>query len=341
MSRKPISQLNTTYTDTQDGDTLPMDRGGAIGKVTFLTLFNGFVAKLLTGTTQFGTVVAGFLRVTTSSSTSIDLQATATADTHERLRINKNTTGWGFYTANAGATVTIPDHFVNVDASGANLHTLDIGGVAAFQVFGTGAQVNAPAPQMRLNDTSGTPSTHQIAYFQYNDGTFSRNEMDSAGAYVRSGMFYYAGAPSSGPAWQLYGSGTLARQIDANDKATETQTIRPLNDGVSGCGASGRRWNTVYSTNGTINTSDAREKEDISLLSDAEIRLAQRLKGLVRTYRWKRDPAKKHFGVIAQEVIEAFDAEGLNWQDYGVITGGGDEPFGVNYAELHSLILGA
>lgn len=89
-------------------------------------------------------------------------------------------------------------------------------------------------------------------------------------------------------------------------------------------GTASFKWNTIYSTVGTINTSDEALKQDIRPLTDAEKRVAQALKGLIVVYRFidavetKGEAARIHTGVIAQRVAEAFAAEGLDAHRYGL-----------------------
>jgi len=84
------------------------------------------------------------------------------------------------------------------------------------------------------------------------------------------------------------------------------------------------RWDDVYATNGTIQTSDRNEKQDIEVLSDAEQRVAVACKGLLRKFRWqdavaeKGDDARIHFGIIAQDLQDAFTAEGLDAGRYAM-----------------------
>jgi len=95
-------------------------------------------------------------------------------------------------------------------------------------------------------------------------------------------------------------------------------------DNVIDWGASDARWDDIYATNGTIQTSDRNEKQDIEVLSDAEQRVAVAAKGLLRKYRWidavaeKGDAARIHFGIIAQDLQAAFEAEGLDAGRYGM-----------------------
>jgi hypothetical protein len=84
------------------------------------------------------------------------------------------------------------------------------------------------------------------------------------------------------------------------------------------------RFDDIYATNGTIQTSDRNEKQDIAELSDAEQRVAVAAKGLLRKFRWrdaveaKGDDARTHFGIIAQDLQAAFAAEGLDAGDYAM-----------------------
>ena len=100
--------------------------------------------------------------------------------------------------------------------------------------------------------------------------------------------------------------------------------IAPGADNSFSCGTAGKRWSVVYAGNGTINTSDANQKQDVEELNDAEKRVATRLKSLIKKFRFKDavqqkcDAARIHVGVIAQDVQAAFEAEGLNADRYGV-----------------------
>ena len=84
------------------------------------------------------------------------------------------------------------------------------------------------------------------------------------------------------------------------------------------------RFQDIYATNGTIQTSDRNEKQDIAELSDAEQRAAVACKGLLRKFRWKDavskkgDDARIHFGIIAQDLQAAFEAEGLDASRYAM-----------------------
>jgi hypothetical protein len=95
-------------------------------------------------------------------------------------------------------------------------------------------------------------------------------------------------------------------------------------DNTSKLGYPSYRWTVVYAVSGTINTSDANQKQQIRSLDDAEKAVARRIKGLIKAFKWndsvaeKGDGARIHVGVIAQDVQAAFIAEGLDPSRYGM-----------------------
>jgi hypothetical protein len=95
-------------------------------------------------------------------------------------------------------------------------------------------------------------------------------------------------------------------------------------DNARTLGTASLRWSEVFAGNGTINTSDATEKQDIKDLNEAEQQVAVSLKGLIKKYRWissveaKGDDARIHIGVMAQDVQQAFEDAGLDAENYGV-----------------------
>lgn len=115
------------------------------------------------------------------------------------------------------------------------------------------------------------------------------------------------------------------------------------------------RWDDVYATNGTIQTSDANEKQDVEELSNVERIVAVKCKALLRKYRWKDSVAEKgddariHFGIIAQDLKAAFESEGLDAGRYGMFisstwtdeSGVEHTRLGVRYNQLFAFVLAA
>jgi hypothetical protein len=98
----------------------------------------------------------------------------------------------------------------------------------------------------------------------------------------------------------------------------------PEDDGGPNLGDASLRWDTVYAVTGAINTSDASEKQQVNELTDAERATAVAIKGLIRSFKFnnavaeKGDDARIHFGVIAQDVQQAFASNGLDASKYGL-----------------------
>ena len=110
-----------------------------------------------------------------------------------------------------------------------------------------------------------------------------------------------------------------------------TQNIFPvrsdaLSDNGVDLGASSNRFDDVFATNGTIQTSDQNEKQDIASVTAKELNVAKKLSSLFKTFRWKDkviekgEKARTHTGIIAQEIQSAFSAEGLDASKYGLFT---------------------
>ena len=128
-----------------------------------------------------------------------------------------------------------------------------------------------------------------------------------------------------------FDTGSKTETIWAPDGASSVSYIkeqigfRPGSDNALRLGAPDARWSVVHAASGTISTSDGREKQDIEALNAAELRVAANLKSLVRKFRFKDavqakgDAARIHVGVIAQDVIAAFQAEGLDATRYGIV----------------------
>jgi hypothetical protein len=84
------------------------------------------------------------------------------------------------------------------------------------------------------------------------------------------------------------------------------------------------RWNGVYLKISPNVSSDREYKRDIEELSEAEKRVAVACKGLIRKYRMrdayeeKGENARLHIGIVAQDLQDAFTAEGLDAHRYGM-----------------------
>lgn len=158
---------------------------------------------------------------------------------------------------------------------------------------------------------------------------FSRS--DSEGQILRFDSNGSAGVGSIGASGGVvYVTGPVAGGLKYSNYDSTHASIFPctttggIADNLHDMGYAGSRFDDIYATNGTIQTSDRNEKQDIEALSDAEQRVAVAAKGLLRKFRWidsveeKGDDARIHFGIIAQDLQDAFTAEGLDAGRYAM-----------------------
>lgn len=96
-------------------------------------------------------------------------------------------------------------------------------------------------------------------------------------------------------------------------------------DNTYSFGSASYRASQVYAGTGTINTSDAREKQQVRTFSDAEKAVAASIKSKLCMFKYndavtkKGSAARSHAGVLAQDLISAFSAQGLDAMQYGVL----------------------
>ena len=122
--------------------------------------------------------------------------------------------------------------------------------------------------------------------------------------------------------------------LESNDSSTQRRlflsngSLKPYNadDNTLDLGTGVGRWDDVFATNGTIQTSDQNEKQDIASATTKELNVAKKLSALFKTFRWKDkvtekgDKARTHTGIVAQEIQSVFSAEGLDVTKYGLFT---------------------
>jgi hypothetical protein len=155
-------------------------------------------------------------------------------------------------------------------------------------------------PTLTLSGDNNDAATH-LAKLTYGGNTVTLGVYsESTGALTRTLLEQGNGATTGSPLW-----------------------LRPGVDNYFSLGTASRRWTEVFAANGTINTSDEREKQQIQEIDDAVLRAWSKVNFVQFKFndavQKKGDKARIHFGVIAQKVKEAFESEGLDGFDYGIL----------------------
>lgn len=202
----------------------------------------------------------------------------------------------------AAAAVVPKDYIVQVDAAGADKKVLWSGydGNTFVRACNNGNYIGLTT----VNDESKSRKFGVCTYSGGGAITFYNKE-DLGGASENLGILRLAGAISES-------------YLDIG--RTE---VYPSHTDKASLGKANKRWTQVFAQSGVIATSDERLKQDIGSIPDAVIE-AWRAVGWCQ-FRWRDAVAEKgagaryHTGLIAQSIKAAFDAHGLDAQDYGLL----------------------
>lgn len=272
-----------------------------------------------------------------TSSPSVDLHIVDDVVTLSLESDNSNAQKWNLlstYTNTGGSYGA----FIIEDEAGSDWLRFDEGNGSPFSQF----LVNG-TEAMRI-DSSGNLLVGRTSTSGNDAGVEARADGQIVGTRDGNRVAYLNRKTSDGEIVQFakdgttVGSiGTLVSDLTIGDGdtglrfASGADAILPHNmatnanrDNAVDLGFSTVRFDDIYATNGTIQTSDRNEKQDIAELDEAEKRVAVACKGLIRKYRWKDavaekgDDARIHFGIIAQDLQDAFAAEGLDAGRYAM-----------------------
>lgn len=155
----------------------------------------------------------------------------------------------------------------------------------------------ALAAQVRMSDTgAGTDMKH----FQFvtNDGVFIFRSRTDANAALMTVL----------------------------EMSHQDGWVRPGTNGSQDLGQAARRWKEIFAANGTINTSDAREKTAVRAMSEEERAAASDLAREIGVFQFLAAIAQKgesnarwHIGMTVQRAIEIMESHALDPMKYGFI----------------------
>ena len=245
------------------------------------------------------------------------------------------TTALGYTPYNSGGATVIT-------TSNISTYAPTVSGSGAYGTWGISVSGNAATATTATNQSGGSVSATTVTA----SGAVTSNSSGFAALNASAIQLNSANTSMS-----HNGSTFTWAQSGSTIGALSPSQFVPSPDNTLTLGSAGLRWTTVYATTGTINTSDRNDKQQVADLTAAEKAVGQALKGMMKTFKFneavltKGPNARIHFGVIAQDVKAAFEAQGLNAEDYGVFCSdtlpNGDVRLGVRYEELFALIIGA
>lgn len=141
-------------------------------------------------------------------------------------------------------------------------------------------------------------------------------------------------------AQSLYGSGSTS---------VSSTGINPYTDNSYDIGNISYRWNDVYATNGTIQTSDERKKEYIEEIPYG-LEFANKLRPV--QYKWKdysaeedgrvieKTHTRKHFGLIAQELKNTLEENNINTEDFApYVYDAETDSYAIRYVEFIPILI--
>lgn len=116
---------------------------------------------------------------------------------------------------------------------------------------------------------------------------------------------------------------TESKTFTSKLQITSENNVTPGASDTQALGSSVLLWSQLYAASGTINTSDERFKTSIEDPDDALIRAWKKVSFKVFQFKSavdkKGEDARLHVGVIAQQVIESFESEGLDPFRLGIV----------------------
>jgi hypothetical protein len=325
---------------------------------------NGSNIVLMAGYNGVTTYTAGILISALTLGTTAGPSFSGNSSTAgTRMNLGTNLAPWGVFNWGVGsipAPTTGGTGYLKQDGTwAAGTGVTSVGGtgsVSGLTLSGTVTSTGNLTLGGTLSLTSGNV-TGALGYTPYNSS-------NPSGYITSSGTSAKVGDATSNYQTVLVGTivglksnATTAALVNSSSNgvffngASSPPTLSPTTDNSYSCGFSSFRWTVIYATTGTINTSDRNEKEDIEELSLAELAVARRIKSLIKKFRFKDavqskgSQARIHVGAIAQEVQDAFTAEGLNANHYGLFCSDTSEEgittLGLRYEELLAFVIAA
>jgi hypothetical protein len=287
------------------------------GSNSFFGYLSGFNTS--TGTSNVGLGVSALQSNTTASNnTAVGYQALYTNATGTQVAAFGYQAGY-LSTGNYGAYL------------GNQAGYSTTGAANTFVGSGAGYYVSSGAKNTIIGGYTGNQGGLDIRtasnYIVLSDGDGNvRGYFNNSGYFFAPAVFLTVSTALSGAIFGSDDVGLFTVSASGQKRIIPRKPNDPsaASDNLIDLGDSGSRFRVIYAGTGTINTSDANEKQQIRDLNVAEKSVAIRIKSLIKAYKFndavalKGDNARIHIGVLAQEVASAFEAEGLDAYKYAM-----------------------
>lgn len=360
-----LSNTNEIQTLSLNGSSLSLSNGG--GSVTLPSGSGTFTAG--PGISISGGVISNTgdltntneIQVLSANGTNLTLSNGGNTVTFDPSNTNEIQTlslsGSNLTLSNGGGTVTLPsgggssywESFGGNDIVNNNGGTVYVGPATYQALFaqgsnssstifsqnnGTGKAINAEANNGTALELNGLVALYATGTGSSPAGTFNNFSGDGIALQVNGGLGISGG-------YENY-SGTISKaDVLANFKFAGG--LSPGYNNLYDLGSSDRRWKVVYATNGTINTSDARQKQAIQPIGYG-MEQVKAMKPV--SFEWIDHPEQgRKLGFLAQdlqpivpEVVS--DTEWIN-DGKGHLTSKKAEALGVYYSDLIPVLVKA
>ena len=308
------------------------------------------------------------INATADTTNRLSVSSPATLLSHEgndhQVKVNKNasadTASFLFQTdfsgrAELGTTGDDSLHF-KVSADGTNwTEALFIDNSNGYVGIGT------TTPSQPLNILKDDASTHYVK-------VESVQAQNAGFQFVTPNTTWYAYNQNSTSQWRFYNNATRLAIAATGEIGIGTTTlpeklnvagnIAPSVNNTYDLGTSLKRWDDVYATNATIQTSDARSKEDIETLpygldlitalrpvqfkwKDHAVEVEEENDtGEIQKQQVKVTHSRLHFGLVAQEVAALLETSNIPTNNFAALVHDAKtDSYGMRYGELIPLLI--
>ena len=356
-SRKGVVELATNAEAQTGTDATRALTPATLQQVTATDSRKGVVELATNAETQTGTdatraVTPAALKSLTATQTRRGLIATATAT--EAVEGTNNTDAMTAYTTKEALDKRF--NGVVIDEEG-RVNNLD--GAEPWSIFPSGRSVEMTARagvcQKTLARFSADTAAAVLNFFKSRSNTIRKNGAVQPGDTVgqvdfiadNGKMDYDAGTQGARVGLlqvEVHDDSTIPADGNTNTAIKGIVRIYAMADGTDrvggglnvvsdACypsrnnaltsGSSTHRWKAVYAVNGTIQTSDENMKEEIGEIPEAVFKAWENVKFVQYKFKEavkeKGEKARFHIGLIAQRIVAAFEAEGLDAYEYGLV----------------------